>query len=61
MYNPCDEKRMRSGADYDAGHDFRDTEQETYGRRRGRRYIGHTVSVATLYYSCGRNSPSHYF
>jgi len=47
LYNPCEEKRMRSGADYEPGHNFSGTEQEMYGRRRGRRYTSYTVSLAS--------------
>jgi len=46
LFNPCEEKRMRSGADHETRHNFHGTEQEMYGRHRGRRYIGYTVSVA---------------
>jgi len=48
VFDPCGDKmRMRSGADnHETGHNFHSTEQEMYGRHRGHRYIGYTVSLA---------------
>jgi len=62
VVTPCEEKRMRSGADYGTVYNFHGTEQEIYGRRRGRRYIDHTVRRLQLHTSCGHNYSSyHYF
>jgi len=46
VYDPCEDKRLRSGADHETGHKFRGTEQEMYGRHRARRFNGYTVSLA---------------
>jgi len=46
VYDPCGDKRLRSGADHDTGLNFCGTEQEIYGRHRGRRFNGYPVSLA---------------
>ncbi|CAI6366734.1 unnamed protein product [Macrosiphum euphorbiae] len=57
VYDPCGDKRLRSGADHDTGHNFFGTEQEMYGCHRGRRFNGYTRDDRNYYPAQVRSDP----
>ncbi|XP_060859627.1 CAP-Gly domain-containing linker protein 1-like [Metopolophium dirhodum] len=57
VYDPCGDKRLRSGADHDTGHKFRGTEQEMYSRHRARRFNGYTRDDSHYYPDQVRSNP----
>ncbi|CAI6357149.1 unnamed protein product [Macrosiphum euphorbiae] len=57
VYDPCEDKRLRSGADHDKRHNFRGTQQEMYGRHRGHRFNGYIRDDRNYYPIQVRSDP----
>ncbi|XP_029341761.1 cingulin-like protein 1 [Acyrthosiphon pisum] len=57
VHDPCEDKRLRSGADHDTGHKFRGAEQEMYRRHRVRRFNGYTRDDRNYYPAQVRSDP----